>query len=76
MVQNDQVRRAAAGLTASSMLAQLGEQLPGAQDRRRDATADVAHHDRLSEVETENVTRVDPGIDATEDPQRLIAWER
>ena len=76
VVQNHQVRRAAPGLTASSLLAQLGEQLPRAQDRRRDAAADVAHHDRLTEVETENITRVDPGIDATDDPQRLIAWER
>ena len=54
----------------------MGEQLPGAQDPRRNAAADVAHHDRLSEVETENMARVDPGIDASDDPQRLVARER
>jgi hypothetical protein len=38
--------------------------------------ANVAHHGRLSNAETENMTRVDPGIDAADDPQRLIARER
>ncbi|MFZ0977608.1 MAG: hypothetical protein WAN22_35655 [Solirubrobacteraceae bacterium] len=70
------VGRAATGLTSTFLLAQLGEQPPRAQNRRRNAAADVAHHDRLSKVETENMARVDPGIDATEDPQRLIARER
>jgi hypothetical protein len=76
VVQNYQVGRAAPGFTVSSLLAQLGKQLPGVQDRRRDAAADVAHHHRLSEVETENIARVDPGIDATDNPQRLVARER
>ena len=68
--------RAASGLIATSLLAELGEQLTGAQDRRRDAAADVAHHHRLSEVETQNMARVDAGIDAADDPQRLVARER
>jgi hypothetical protein len=35
----------------------------------------VAHHDTFAELETEYITRVDPGVDAAEHPQDAAGRE-
>ncbi|MBV8994460.1 MAG: hypothetical protein JO287_12370, partial [Pseudonocardiales bacterium] len=48
---------------------------PFAQRRRGDPAADVAHHDTFAELETEYITRVDPGVDAAEHLQGVVGRE-
>jgi hypothetical protein len=37
--------------------------------------ADITHHDTLAELQTEHITRVDPGIDAAEHLQGVTGRE-
>src|SRR5215467_11484228 len=57
-------------------LAKPAKQGPLAQRRRGDPPADVAHDDTFTELETEYITRVDPGVDAAEHLQGVAGRER
>jgi hypothetical protein len=56
-------------------LAQPGQQRPRARRGRRDPPADVADHDRLAELQAQDASRVDPGVDAAGHPQGLVRRE-
>src|SRR5262245_61893308 len=56
-------------------LAKPTQQGPLAQRYRRYPPPDVAHHDTFAELETEYITRVDPGVDATEHLQGVAGRE-